>query len=504
MSSTLDPAPCLGPPAGMTPDEANAAAALQPGETVDARVARLFAGMRDGTLAATGLTRLDLSGCAIERLPDEIATCASLEFLSLGKNPLRSLPETFHGLVNLRVLFFLGCHFTEVPVVIGRLPRLFMLSFKANKLERVPEGSIPKSVCWLILSDNRLAALPRCVGECVGMRKLLLAGNRLTNEGLPETMQNMRHLELVRLADNRLEKIPEWLLRHPKLAWLALAANPATEPFSAAARRRCLDGSSTDAFDVPEVSWASLDVDASKPPLGKGASGEVFASRRGGVGGGVAAVKVYKHAAKTSDGRPEDEMAASVLASRTGCDSITRTLARFTREEEEEEGNTSYGLVMEFLDPTTWKVLGGPPSFDSVTRDVYAFGTRRTCAEIVSLARCVAGAGAALHAAGVHHGDLYAHNVLFRTDSERPAAKLSDFGAAFFYPPGSALGAELERTEVRAFGVLLEEALSQHDGEADEHEGVRVAALAALAARCVGERGGRPTFAAIAAEVGAR
>ena len=111
----------------MTPDEANAAAALQPGETVDARVARLFAGMRDGTLAATGLTRLDLSGCAIDRLPDEIATCASLEFLSLGKNPLRSLPETFHGLVNLRVLFFLGCHFTEVPVVIGRLPRLFML-----------------------------------------------------------------------------------------------------------------------------------------------------------------------------------------------------------------------------------------------------------------------------------------------------------------------------------------------------------------------------------------
>ena len=42
MSSSLDPAPCLGPPAGMTPDEANAAAALQPGETVDTRVARLF------------------------------------------------------------------------------------------------------------------------------------------------------------------------------------------------------------------------------------------------------------------------------------------------------------------------------------------------------------------------------------------------------------------------------------------------------------------------------
>jgi len=502
LSSSLDPAPCLGPPAGMTPDEANAAAALQPGETVDTRVARLFAGMRDGTLAATGLTRLDLSGCAIERLPDEIATCASLEFLSLGKNPLRSLPETFSGLVNLRVLFFLGCDFTEVPAVIGRLPRLYMLSFKANKLERIPEGAVPKSVCWLILSDNRLAALPRCVGECVGMRKLLLAGNRLTNAGLPDTMRNMRDLELVRLADNRLTEIPEWLLRHPKLAWLALAANPCTEPFAAAARRRCDGVSADDAFDVPEVSWASLDVDPAATPLGKGASGEVFASRRGGVDGGVAAVKVYAHAAKTSDGRPADEMAASVLASRTGCASITRTLARFTKDADvhSSAAQTSTGLVMEFLDPAVWKNLGSPPSFDSVTRDVYAAGATRSCAQIAALARCVAGAGAALHAAGVHHGDLYAHNVLFRT--ERPAAKLSDFGAAFFYPPGSALGAELEKTETRAFGVLLEEALARHDGEADEHDGVRVAELEALAARCVGERERRPTFAEIAAEVG--
>ena len=482
----------------MTPDEANAAAALQPGETVDARVARLFAGMRDGTLAATGLTRLDLSGCAIERLPDEIATCASLEFLSLGKNPLRSLPETFSGLVNLRVLFFLGCDFTEVPAVIGRLPRLYMLSVKANKLERVPEGAVPKSVCWLILSDNRLAALPRCVGECVGMRKLLLAGNRLTNAGLPDTMRNLCDLELVRLADNRLEKIPEWLLRHPKLASLALAANPCTEPFAAAARRRCDDTrSADDAFDVPEVSWASLDVDPAATPLGKGASGEVFASRRGGVDGGVAAVKVYAHAAKTSDGRPADEMAASVLASRTGCASITRTLARFTKDAD--ECQTSTGLVMEFLDPAVWKNLGSPPARLGHTRRL----RRRRDAEL----RGDRGVGAvrrrrgARCAAGVHHGDLYAHNVLFERIRKDPP-RSSRISVRFFYPPGSALGAELEKIETRAFGVLLEEALARHDGEADEHDGVRVAELEALAARCVGEREGRPTFAEIVAEVG--
>jgi len=507
----------------MTPDEANAAAELQPGETVDARVRRLFAGMSDGSLAATGLTRLDLSGCAIDRLPDEIATCASLEFLSLGKNPLSTLPETFHRLVNLRILFFLGCHFTEVPRVIGRLPSLYMLSFKANRLESVPEGSIPKSVCWLILSDNNLTKLPRCVGECVGMRKLLLAGNQLTNEGLPNTMSSMRDLELVRLADNKLDTVPEWLLTHPKLAWIALAANPCTDPFASEARRRA--ASDDESFDVPEVTWESLEVSENAPALGKGASGEVFASLRGGVGNGRAAVKVYSHAAKTSDGRPEDEMAASVLASRTGCTSIVRTLARFTRTKREEASiagiasesiiasgenlprSSPGGLVMEYLDPKQWVNLGGPPSFESVTRDCYEEGTTRTCAEIVALARCISGAGAARHRAGVHHGDLYAHNVLFRGEADgegstSPAAKLSDFGAAFFYAPGSEVGAELERNEVRAFGVLLEEALGQHDGDVTEHDGLGIAQLAEIAERCVGEREGRPSFAAIASKVG--
>jgi serine/threonine protein kinase len=134
-------------------------------------------------------------------------------------------------------------------------------------------------------------------------------------------------------------------------------------------------------------------------------------------------------------------------------------------EAEGERGEEVKGLVMEFLSPEEWRSLGGPPSFDSVTRDVYEPGTSRTAAEIVAVARGLASAGAALHAAGVMHGDLYAHNTLFRSaavaaalprapaattpHTNKPAAKLSDFGAAFFYPPGSSVGRELERTEVR-------------------------------------------------------
>lgn len=499
----------------MTPDEANAAAALQPGETPPQRTARLLAAIEDGTLAATGLTRLDLSGCGLSSLPAAIGSLTTLEFLNLGGNPLSSLPDTFSRLVNLRILFFLRCDFTVVPEVLGRMPSLYMLSFKANRVREVPAASLSPTVGWLILSDNQIESLPASIGRCVGMRKLLLAGNRLTDEGLPAEMAALTSLELVRLADNRLTKIPEWVLTHPTLAWVALAANPATDPFADDAHARAhaeVTGSHPTAVDrrvdVPEVPWDVLGVREDAEPLGRGASGAVYSgvvaasSAAAGVAPGPAAVKVYNHGAKTSDGRPQDEMAASVLASRTGCRSIVRTTARFARRS---SAGISRGLVMEYLHPEEWRSLGGPPSFDTVTRDVYPAGTRRTVGEVRAIARGMAAAGAALHAAGVHHGDLYAHNVLFREERRGvvPAAKLSDFGAAFFYPPGSELGRELERAEVRAYGVMLEEALAAAEETVVEEESRTLAAFAALAARCVGPREGRPSFADIAAEVGA-
>ena len=232
-------------------------------------------------------------------------------------------------------------------------------------------------------------------------------------------------------------------------------------------------------------------------------------------------------------------MAASVLAARTGCRSIVRTTARFVKKATDgrggdgndaaggggNEGGESEedvkGLVMEFLSPAEWASLGGPPSFDTVTRDTYPPGTTRTAAEIVAVARGLASAGAALHAAGVIHGDMYAHNTLFRSAAvaaalpspasatsasaphdNKPAAKLSDFGAAFFYPPGSEVGREFERTEARAYGVMLEEMVAAHDGAAEADAGLTVAEVAEVAAQCVGPRQSRPSFAEVAARVG--
>ena len=98
----------------------------------------------------------------------------------------------------------------------------------------------------------------------------------------------MNKLELIRLADNRLETLPDWIVTHPTLAWVALASNPATSPWSEAAEARAAASAAEGggSVDVPEVPWSALGIPPDAEPLGRGASGAVYA---GSVSGGVSA-----------------------------------------------------------------------------------------------------------------------------------------------------------------------------------------------------------------------
>jgi serine/threonine protein kinase len=101
---------------------------------------------------------------------------------------------------------------------------------------------------------------------------------------------------------------------------------------------------------------------------------------------------------------------------------------------------------------------------------------RLSPAQALGIARGIASAAQQLHARGINHGDLYAHNILYHQDGR---VLLGDFGAASFVPPGEPqLAAALERIELRAFGCLLEELA----GHCPPDPGV---ALAQLARRCL-------------------
>lgn len=420
-----------------------------------------------------GLKRLDLSA-GLTEFPREIFALAdSLEVLNLSGNALSALPDDLPRLHQLRVLFCSDNQFTEVPAVLGQCPHLSMVGFKANQIRTLPAAALTPALRWLILTDNQLEALPPEIGQCREMQKLMLAGNRLTT--LPETLAQCTKLELLRIAANQLPELPAWLLRLPRLSWLAYAGNPFSAPAEAAAEKQHLIG---------DIAWNGLTIEKQ---LGEGASGVISRARwaQPNVAAEDVAVKLFKGAV-TSDGLPHCEMLATIKAG--SHPNLIAVLGRVAAHPARAEG-----LVLELIDEAFGN-LAGPPSLATCTRDVYKPGTSFSLETALSIAQGIASAAGHLHAQGIMHGDLYAHNILNTIEGN---ALLGDFGAACFFDAEDIERATaLQRLEVRAFGCLLEELLTRCD-EADKAPEA-VAALWDLQRRCVQpEVAARPLFAEV-------
>jgi hypothetical protein len=415
--------------------------------------------LRRGDLAGTKELRL---GGAVTAFPPEIFGLAdTLEVLDLSGCGFSDLPDDIGRLTRLRVLFCSGNRFERLPPALGDCPALSQIGFRATGLREVPEEALPPALRWLTLTDNRIEHLPDALGRRPQLQKLMLAGNRLRS--LPPSLEGAGSLELLRLSANRFEALPAWLPALPRLAWIAWAGNP-------------LDGEAAPA-PVPRVAWDALDLGSC---LGEGASGRIFrASWRRAGGTELVAAKLFK-GRMTSDGLPEREMEACLAAGRHP--HLTGALGRI---EGHPEG--AQGLLMPLI-PDGWRILAGPPSLESCSRDVYAPDLALPPQAALRIAAGVAGAAAHLHDRGVLHGDLYAHNTLW--DGRAGDAVLSDFGAASPLPRGEA-GAPWQRVEVRAWGVLLGELL---DRCAEEPPGI--AALRALERACCQADGrARPSMA---------
>ena len=386
--------------------------------------------LRSGALAGT--RRLDLS-CGLSELPQEIFALAdTLEVLNLSGNRLRQLPHQLTRLHKLQVLFASDNDFEVLPEVLGDCPALHMVGFKANRIADVPAAALPPALRWLTLTDNAIGRLPVELGQRPALQKLMLAGNRL--QALPDSLQQAHRLELLRVSANRLSEVPAWLTELPRLSWLALAGN-------------AMGWTLAHAPTLPDVPWAGI---ALGPRLGEGASGHIHRVQAEGWPQPLA-LKLFKGEV-TSDGLPEDELAACLAAGQHPA--LTTPVARLSGHP-----GQAQGLLMPLLPPAHVN-LAAPPSWQTCTRDVYSPGFSVSSTLALSMACDVADAVAHLHQRGVMHGDLYAHNILI--DPVHGLARLGDFGAATCFPAHrSELQRRLLALEVRAFGCLLEE-LSVH------------------------------------------
>jgi fructose-1,6-bisphosphatase/inositol monophosphatase family enzyme len=404
------------------------------------------------------LTRLDLRGAlgARSALPASIGGCSALTLLDVGNNALEALPSTLAQCPRLKVLFAtankLGAASGRGIAVCARMPALTMLSIKENGFVVLDAASLlPPQLEWLIATDNSIAAMPG-LGSMHALRKLMLSHNALSSAALRDAglaaPGACASLEMIRVANNAIEALPEGLLRHPKLAWLAVGGNPCAAAAAAAAAAGCEESGTSQRLG-PVVDWSEVAIDAGTE-LGAGTSGAVVACAWRGRPG---ALKMWPTGGTFSDGSASDEWR---LNRAVGSHPALVAPIAFVAP----PSAPGLGIVMERL--ANAKPLGPPPTFATVTRDgpvvdaaTHAFDAAEGVEFVASVARAVCSALRYLHEErGIVHGDVYAHNVLV---SQGGVVKLGDLGAAANYARGG--GNHVEKCEARAFGWLLDDML---------------------------------------------
>ncbi len=364
-------------------------------------------------------------------IPDEVFQFAKeIKILDITGGSVSELPPDFLSLDNLFTVFFWENNFREFPQILSQCKNLKIISFKNGILENITEDAFPESLEWLVLTNNpHLQKIPHSIGKLRSLRKLALTGTRIST--LPESLKECIHLEFLRLSACQFTTdFPEWIQDFPKLAWFAGAGNPNSIIST--------EVSSTYEFDLSDI--------VIDEKINESQSSVVSLAHLRSTSQSIV-VKVFKDLI-TSDGFPMDDIRASFALGQHP--NIVHMLGKVRW------GDTP--TLVSVPIPETYTKLWLPPTLESCTRATYPPDATFSIDFIIRVLRDIASAGAHIHARGISHGDLYAHNILVDPSGN---AILCDFWAATFYD--SRLHPEYEMYDVRAFGYLTEELLDRVD-----------------------------------------
>ncbi|XP_062071130.1 leucine-rich repeat-containing protein 18 [Lepus europaeus] len=151
-----------------------------------------------------GRKRLDLSKMGITTFPKCILRLNDVDELDLSRNLLRKIPDSISRFQNLRWLDLHSNYIDKLPESIGQMTTLLYLN----------------------VSNNRLTTngLPVELNQLKNIRTVNLGLNHL--DSVPTTLGALKELHEVGLHDNLLSSIPASISKLPKLKKLNTKRNP--------------------------------------------------------------------------------------------------------------------------------------------------------------------------------------------------------------------------------------------------------------------------------------
>ncbi|XP_041988341.1 leucine-rich repeat-containing protein 40-like isoform X2 [Aricia agestis] len=154
------------------------------------------------------LVTLKLHDNALASLPAEIGELQSLANLSLDHNRLQTLPKEFYKLTELRWLSISHNELISIEPDFGDLVMLTFLDLSHNKLQALPPGmGYLVRLVELNLSHNSLEELPPDIVNLRDLKKLNISNNNLV--ALPP-LGELRKMEILDVNHNNIEELPDF------------------------------------------------------------------------------------------------------------------------------------------------------------------------------------------------------------------------------------------------------------------------------------------------------
>ncbi|XP_029177180.1 leucine-rich repeat-containing protein 40-like [Nylanderia fulva] len=169
------------------------------------------------------LTYMDLSYNNLSKLPIGMGYLVRLETLNLSHNMIEELPPDMTSMRSLKVL---DVSFNQLEILppLGELRKAEEIMFQSNNLKKFPDISGCSALTVLHLDDNNIPEIDsECLETAGHLKKLTLQNNKI--EVIPEEIIKLINLEVFDLSHNNISFIPFCIGILPNLKQFIIKGN---------------------------------------------------------------------------------------------------------------------------------------------------------------------------------------------------------------------------------------------------------------------------------------
>ena len=172
------------------------------------------------------LGQLDLSFNHIPEVPPSFGAMKKLQVLNLSQNKVTSIAIELSFCSALQDIDLSHNNLTQVPEELGNLPELVRLNLNNNKLQTFPKFAAAKNLKELYFNSNAINSISEhcleTLADCLEI--LLIADNQLNK--LPQNFDTLENLASLDVSCNNLTTLPDRLGLLRNLKNLKVDGNP--------------------------------------------------------------------------------------------------------------------------------------------------------------------------------------------------------------------------------------------------------------------------------------